>query len=88
MISVNVEEIMTTEQITLQLNLSEIQEIKELAQIKGKNIEELIQEAIAQFLIQHRLEHRLDLLRQACGMWQDHHDLPDISELRQKWNRF
>jgi hypothetical protein len=54
----------------------------------GKTPDELIHEAVAQFLLRSRQSHRATLLRQACGMWQDRTDLPELESLRSELDRF
>ncbi len=77
---------MATAQVTL--TESETQAIQALSQSKGKTQEEILHEAVQQFLAQHKAESRLAALQQARGIWQGRQDLPDLTELRDEWNRF
>ena len=76
---------MTTAQVTL--SESESHAIQTLSEIKGKTQEEILRQAIEQFLTQHQTENRLAALRQARGIWQERHDLPDFVALRNEWDR-
>lgn len=77
---------MTTAQITL--SESQSQAIQALGQSTGKSQEEVLHQAIEQLLAQHRVENRLAALRQARGIWRERQDLPDLTELRNEWDRF
>lgn len=76
---------MTTAEITL--SKSQTQAIQAVGQSQGKTQEEVLQEAIEQFLTQHRMEPRLAALRQARGIWRERQDLPDLTKLREEWDR-
>lgn len=77
---------MATAQVTL--TESENQAIQALSQSKGKTQDEILHEAIEQFLAKHKAESRLIALRQARGIWQERQDLPNLTELRNEWDRF
>lgn len=58
-----------------------------LAEETGKSQSALIREAIDRFIDEVEKESRLERLRQARGLWKDREDLPEISDLREEWDR-
>jgi len=62
-------------------------ELEGITEITGKTRNELICEAVKIFIDEFNSKDRLNLLRQARGMWKSYHDLPDIKQLRQEWDR-
>jgi hypothetical protein len=58
-----------------------------LAQETGKTEDALLREAITHYLADLQLAYRRQLLQDACGMWQDRTDIPDIDALRREFDQ-
>ena len=75
--------------LTAQINLTDLEAraIESLSETRGKTQEEILHEAIGRFVTENSTETRLAALRQARGMWRERHDLLDLANLRNEWNR-
>ena len=72
----------------VKLTESEAEALREMAVRTGKTEEQLIREAIHNLFGKAENVDRLSLLRQACGIWKDRDDLPDLRELRAEFDRW
>jgi len=62
--------------------------LKSLASRLGRSQSEIIRAAVDGYIERYQEGNRLDLLRQARGLWADHEDLPDFSEVRREIDRY
>ncbi|HEY0735169.1 MAG TPA: hypothetical protein VGD69_09715 [Herpetosiphonaceae bacterium] len=71
----------------IELSEQETQALERLAQHTGKTQAELLHEAVAELLAHVDTSDRLNVLQQACGIWRDRDDLPDVQALRAEFDR-
>ncbi len=72
-----------------QITLTEVNvdRLRVLSQNTGRSEEDLIREALDLLAIRLERQSRLASLRRAKGVWRGREDLPDLSELRDEWDR-
>lgn len=75
--------------MTATINLTEQEQmvLSQIAQQTGKTEDELLRDAITHYLSHLHLAYRRQLLHEARGMWHDRNDLPDLTTLRQEFDR-
>jgi len=75
--------------MTATINLTEQEQtvLAQIAQQTGKTEDELLRDAITHYLSHLHLGYRRQLLHEARGMWHDRNDLPDLTTLRQEFDR-
>ena len=69
------------------LTEEERKELAVLAAASGRKQSELIRDAVDIYIHKSSQGHRDSVLKEASGMWQDRKDIPDLLELRKKWDR-
>jgi len=66
----------------------EKENLKRIAQKKGKTMAEVVREAVCEYLVKEQ-ETSLDKLSEACGIWKDRDDINDsdkfVSDMRNNW---
>ena len=62
--------------------------ISRLSNVLGHRKSELIRQAIDEFIERRDTTNRLKKLRAARGIWADRRDIPDIRQMRAKFDRF
>jgi Arc/MetJ-type ribon-helix-helix transcriptional regulator len=76
---------MNTTQISL--TAPDIALLHDLARQTGKAEDEVVHDALELLREQvARRQERLAKLQQACGMWKERDDLPDLREMREGWS--
>ena len=73
------------EPFQLTLSPTDSADVRRLAQRLGKTETELLHEAVAALMQQASLQNWKTALSRIEGMWADHPDVPNISELRAGW---
>ena len=58
-----------------------------LSEMTGKKQSELIREAVDRYIDQFGEARRRAILEAAAGMWAGRADLPDVTSIRQEWDR-
>lgn len=75
------------ERTQIYLTKKERDALQSIAQRTGVSQSAVIREAIDRYIARFRAEDRNAVLRQAGGMWKDRTDLPDITALRDEFDR-
>ncbi len=65
------------------LTRDEKEALESISRETGRTQSELIRTAVERFIVDFKPGDRLSRLRQACGIWRDRTDLPD---LRGEWD--
>lgn len=68
--------------MTVRLTDDEKRRLKMLAHQTGRNQSSLVREAIDRFFAHQSSWHRQKSFEEACGIWADRSDLPDLARLR------
>jgi metal-responsive CopG/Arc/MetJ family transcriptional regulator len=75
------------ERTQIYLTSGEKKALNALAAQSGRKKSELIREAIDRLIEQKTEAHRQQVVAQVAGLWRDRTDWPDLTRLRQSWDR-
>jgi len=72
---------------TITLTEQELAILSQIAQQTGKTEEELLRNALTHYLSHLHPACRRQVLHEARGMWHDRNDLPNLTTLREEFDR-